>query len=261
MARKGRAGVTGCGHVIPMSPSIVPFQGPAATAPRAPVHDGRPNGERQRALLVALVAANPGVHILRASNLLGLNWNTCLHHVRRLEGMGQLTVRKVNGRVCLFDRRGGAASNRLGTLLLRDARNAEVAKVLAASPGINQKALAQRVGIAPSVCHYRLVRLEEAGLVQRANHGREVAVFPTDAMLAALRQSTASPMGGLPTAATTGPTGPLAPLAGAGILPHLFGTSPAVTNDATTADVPELPPALRHAAALPFDVDAPVAEP
>jgi len=171
-----------------MTPSLLPTETvqPAKIA-KPPVHEGRPKGDRQRQLIAALVAANPGVHILRAAALLGLNWNTCLHHVRRLEGAGVLTVRKVNGRVCLFDRKAGAASNRIGTLLLRDERNLGLAKLLIESPGVNQKSLAGKLGVAASVAHYRLVRLEEAGLIERVNHGREVCVFPTESLETAYR--------------------------------------------------------------------------
>ncbi|MCA1818771.1 MAG: winged helix-turn-helix transcriptional regulator [Thermoplasmatota archaeon] len=220
-----------------MSPSMIPAD---PTSVRAPVHEGRPKGDRQRQLLLALVAANPGVHILRAAALLGLNWNTCLHHVRRLEGAGTVTVRKVNGRVCLFDRKAGAASNRIGNLLLRDERNVNLAKLLIGSPGVNQKSLAGHMGVAASVVHYRLVRLEEAGLIQRVNRGREVCVFPTESLEAAFR-------------ATQVP-GPLMP------------ATPEVEPEALAETVPDLAataPGLLAAAALPtpFDVDAPVASP
>lgn len=197
---------------------------------RPPVHEGRPRGERQRQLLVALVSSNPGIHILRAASLLGLNWNTCLHHVRRLEGTGRLTVRKVNGRVCLFDRSAGAASHRVGDLMLRDGRNEGLARLLIESPGVNQKSLAGQLGIAASVVHYRLVRLEEAGLVQRVDHGRQVRVFATEALEAAYatHQRTRSLV----------PPGPEA-----------------------TSEVDQPAPAWSTPGPLPFDVDAPVPSP
>lgn len=224
--------------VTPMSPSMIPAE--PSTSVRAPVHEGRPKGDRQRQLLLALVTANPGVHILRASSLLGLNWNTCLHHVRRLEGTGDLTVRKVNGKVCLFDRRAGSASGRLGSLLLRDERNARLASLLIGTPGINQKALAGKLGVAPSVAHYRLVRLEEAGLVQRVNHGREVCVYPTEALESAHKAAQ--------------PAGPLVPTA---------PEAPGVPTGLPAPDLAGLVPGMVAAAALPtpFDVDAPVASP
>jgi predicted ArsR family transcriptional regulator len=212
-----------------MSPSLIRTETHAA---RPPVHEGRPNGDRQRKLLMALVASNPGVHILRAAALLGLNWNTCLHHVRRLEGAGLVTVRKVNGRVCLFDRRAGASNNRMGAMLLRDERNAAIARLLIQNPGTNQKSLAEALGLAASVVHYRMVRLEEAGLIERVNQGREVSVFATEALEAAYAQTLRS--GALVPPSDESPAGP---------------------------DLAAVAPGLLAIAPLPFDVDAPVAEP
>ncbi|MEA3203947.1 MAG: hypothetical protein QOI63_1627 [Thermoplasmata archaeon] len=155
------------------------------TPVRAPSHPGRPSGERQRALLLGLVAANPGLHVLRAAYLLGLNWNTCLHHARRLEGERRIVLRKVAGKLCLFDRRDGAASTRLAPMLLRERRNADLARAVLGQPGLNQKALAAELGVAASVVHRRLLRFEEAGLVQRVAQARGLAIFATEALDAA----------------------------------------------------------------------------
>ncbi|HEX2065183.1 MAG TPA: winged helix-turn-helix transcriptional regulator [Candidatus Thermoplasmatota archaeon] len=157
----------------------------AETPTRAPSHPGRPSGERQRAFLLGLVAANPGLHVLRAANLLGLNWNTCLHHARRLEGERRIVLRKVAGRLCLFDRRDGAVAPRLAPLLLREGRNAEMARLILERPGLNQKGLAAALGVAASVVHRRLLRLEQAGLVDRLPQARGFAVFATPALEAA----------------------------------------------------------------------------
>ena len=226
-----------------MSPSLIPAE--TQSVPRPPVHEGRPKGDRQRQLLLALVASNPGVHVLRAAALLGLNWNTCLHHVRRLEGAGLVTVRKVSGRVCLFDRKSGSASSRIGNLLLRDERNMGLARLLIEAPGVNQKSLAGKLGVAASVAHYRLVRLEEAGLIQRVNRGREVCVFPTEAMESAYRTAM---LNVAPVPAQTDSMDATAP----GLL---FGL-PFPPVDPAVTDAEEI-----AAAALPtpFDVDAPVA--
>ncbi|MEA3143435.1 MAG: hypothetical protein QOG31_759 [Thermoplasmata archaeon] len=155
------------------------------TTLRAPSHPGRPSGERQRALLLSLVSANPGLHVLRAAYLLGLNWNTCLHHARRLEGERRIVLRKVAGKLCLFDRSEGAVAPRLAPMLLRERRNADLARAVLGSPGLSQKALAAELGVAASVVHRRLLRFEQAGLVERVPHARGLAVFGTDALEAA----------------------------------------------------------------------------
>lgn len=159
---------------------------PARPLPgRPPLHPGRPRGERQRLLLLALVKANPGIHVLRAAHLLGLNWNTCHYHAERLAGEDRITLCKVGSHVCLFDRRDGAATHRVAPLLLRGGRTATLVQLIFERPGSNQQTLAGGLGIAPSTVHRHLLRLERAGLVQRVHDGREVAIFATDALAAA----------------------------------------------------------------------------
>jgi len=152
---------------------------------RMPLHPGRPRGERQRLLLLALVRANPGIHILRAAHLLGLNWNTCHYHAQRLAGEEKIAMRKVGSHICLFDWREGTAVHRFAPLLLRGGRTASLVQLIFEHPGASQQSLACSLGMAPSSIHRYLLRLERAGLVQRVHAGREVATFATDALTAA----------------------------------------------------------------------------
>jgi DNA-binding transcriptional ArsR family regulator len=149
---------------------------------RAPLQPGRAWGERQRALLRALVDADPGIHVLRAAHVLGMNWNTCYHHVRRMAGEGTIVVAKVRGRLCLFDRKEGMVARRVVGVLLRDPRTASIARVLVSMPGLNQQDIAARVGIAPSAAYRHLCRLKASGLVDRVRSGREVLHQPTQAL-------------------------------------------------------------------------------
>lgn len=148
---------------------------------RPPLQPGSAWGDRQRTLLLALVDADPGIHVLRAAHILGVNWNTCLHHVRRMAGEGTIVVAKVRGRLCLFDRNGTVA-RRLVHVLLRDPRTADIARLLVTTPGLNQKELAQELGIAPSAVHRHMRMLQSADLVERVRHGREVTNHPADVL-------------------------------------------------------------------------------
>lgn len=152
---------------------------------RSSLHRGQPRGERQRMLLLALVRANPGIHVLRAAYLLGLNWNTCHYHAQRLAREERVALHRVGSRICLFDRRDGAAVHRVAPLLLRGARTASLVQLILERPGVSQKTLADLLGIAPSAVHRHLLRLEGAGLVERVPKGREVASFATDALTVA----------------------------------------------------------------------------
>src|SRR5687768_17206928 len=149
---------------------------------RPPLQPGRAWGERQRALLRALVDADPGIHVLRAAHVLGMNWNTCYHHVRRMAGEGSIVVTKVRGRLCLFDRKEGMVSRRVVNVLLRDPRTAGIARVMVETPGMNQQDIAAAVGIAPSAAYRHLCRLQSAGLVERVRRGREVLHQPTQTL-------------------------------------------------------------------------------
>ena len=159
---------------------------PARPLPgRPPLHPGRPRGEHQRLLLLALVKANPGIHVLRAAHLLGMNWNTCHYHAQRLAGEERIALHKVGSHVCLFDRRDGAAAHRIAPLLLRGGKTASLVQRIFERPGSNQLALANGLGLPPSTVHRHLLRLERAGLVERVHEGRDVTVFATDALAAA----------------------------------------------------------------------------
>lgn len=148
-------------------------------AAKPPLQPGQAWGDRQRALLVALVDADPGIHVLRAAHLLGMNWNTCYHHARRLAGDGVLLMAKVRGKLCLFDRKDGSVARHFARILLRDPRTASLAEILVHQPGINQQEIARRLGVADStVCrHMRL--LQGSGLVERVRDGRAVRNEPT----------------------------------------------------------------------------------
>lgn len=146
---------------------------------RSPLKAGSAWGDRQRALLLELAKADPGIHVLRAARVLGMNWNTCYHHIRRMAGEGTLAVVKVRGKLCLFDPKGGAVAGRLVHVLLRDARTASLAREVVTSPGLNQQDLAGRLGIAPSAAYRHLGLLQAAGLVERVRQGRQLSIRAT----------------------------------------------------------------------------------
>lgn len=182
----------------PNPANVIPSTSSAASAPSthsrrplvlpgtAPLNPGRPHGDRQRSLLLALVDADPGIHIQRAAHVLGMNWNTCYHHVRRMAGEGLLLMAKVRGRLCLFDPKDGSVSRHAVHVVLRDARTASIVRILVATPGINQQDVAGRVGIAPSAAYRHLSLLQELGLIERVRQAREVINHPTRLLCEAL---------------------------------------------------------------------------
>lgn len=139
-----------------------------------------PSTSRQR--ILSIVTANPGIHIRRLSLLVGLSWNTCQHHLRVLQQRGDVSRRKINGKVCWFDARNGAFQRKRATCLLRDPQNMRLAQAILQEPGSNQLHLAQSLELAASAVHRRVTRMEEAGLVVRMPESRSVHVFPSNDM-------------------------------------------------------------------------------
>jgi predicted transcriptional regulator len=150
---------------------------------------GTKQGSHHRQKIMQLVRADPGIHLRRLGHIVGLSWNTCLHHVQRLEAANLVTLQKVQGKVCVFDRTQGAISGKTGSALLRDPRNMTVARFVAEHPGAHQRAICTATDLAPSVVTRRLQALEDAGLVDRVREGRVTLVVPTEQLMAAIDAS------------------------------------------------------------------------
>ncbi len=142
----------------------------------------RPNAHRER--LYALVVADPGIHVRRLAPLVNLSWNCCNSHLRILEREGRLISRKVDGKLCWFDREAAVVRNKNARCVLRDSGHRAVAQEVMAQPGANQVTLAQSLRLADSSIHRHLTRLEREGLVVRMSGGRSRQVFPTERLQA-----------------------------------------------------------------------------
>ncbi len=130
--------------------------------------------------LHSIIKANPGIHVRRIALLAGISWNTALHHLRTMESSGVISRSKVEGKVCYFDRSTGAYEGKRATAVLRDQQNLRIAKYILDNPGKNQLQLANELDLATSVIHRRVVRMEEAGLVERLPESRSVRIFPRE---------------------------------------------------------------------------------
>lgn len=133
---------------------------------------------------LAVIKANPGIHIRQISMLTGLCWNTVEHHLRTMARLGRVTELKIDGKVCWFDRTAGAVEGKAAVFLLRDPRNRLVVQRIVDSPGGNQRRVAAALGLAPSIIHRRVVKLEEAGLVERVPGSTSMALFPSPRLAA-----------------------------------------------------------------------------
>ncbi len=148
-----------------------------------------------RARIHALVRADPGIHIRRIAALSGLSWNTVQYHLRRMEGAGLVASQKVEGNVCYFDKVAGAYKGKTGQALLRDPRNALLARHLVDHGGLSQREIAEGLGLAASVVHRRVTKMEQAGLIERVSEGRSVLVFPKEDLTVGLDRAGLLPHG------------------------------------------------------------------
>ncbi len=100
--------------------------------------------------------------------------------------------------MCWYDRSRGAVANKAAAALLRDNRNMRVARLVAAEPGQNQTALAERLGCAPSSVHRRVRRMEKAGILRRDQSLGANRIYPSKD-LEAMATRAGMDLGGPPT--------------------------------------------------------------
>lgn len=133
-----------------------------------------------RARLHGMVRADPGVHLRRLAFLTGMSWNTCLHHLRRMERDGTVVCRKIQGKVCYFDKADGAVADKDALTLLREDRNQRIVRFIVDHPGTTQRAAAADLDLGTSALHRRVSRLEAAGVLARRAEGRCTYLFAND---------------------------------------------------------------------------------
>jgi len=138
-------------------------------------------GALARRLIEGVVAADPGIHVARLAVLTGLGWGACEHHVARLRRSRRVLAVRVQGRVCLYpgDRR---TPQKAARALLRDALNRRVACLVLHAPGLSQREISERLGLATSVVHRRIHALEAAGAVLCRRDGRVVRCTASPAL-------------------------------------------------------------------------------
>lgn len=132
--------------------------GPVPPAPRG----GSPSREQ----LLAAVHARPGINKSALCAALGLAWGTVDYHLRVLVRDGHVTLRPEGRETRCFP--GGLQPSHKALLsALADGSGQRIAFVLRHCPGQGIGALSQRLGLSSKVVRRRLVRMLEAGMLQR----------------------------------------------------------------------------------------------
>lgn len=118
-----------------------------------------------RSRILAIVDAEPGVHVRELARRLGTTRNGTDHHVRRLQQAGLVTVVAGNGYSCVF-RRGTVED---GLMRAAEPLKAEGARAILAlavqAPGIGVREAAARLGMSPGTASHHLRKLRGAGLL------------------------------------------------------------------------------------------------
>lgn len=149
------------------------------------------------AALLAIVAAEPGIHHTSLVRRLGKGNGTVEHHARRLAAAGRLVRHQAAGYTCYLP---PAADPRVAAAhaALRGPTSRRLAAAAAESPGTLSQ-LAAALGLAVSTVHYHAGRLVAAGVLQEARQGAGRGLALTDVGRACL--------GPAPAAAASPPAG------------------------------------------------------
>ena len=119
------------------------------------------------------IKATPGVSFSQLADIVPFGESTLNYHVRVLEKNEFVNVVKDGRHLRYFDRQSGLYSNdrKIAVSALRNVTTARIAGEIIQQPGIVQRDLAARFGIAPSTVHWHIRRLQQVGLVDtRRDH-------------------------------------------------------------------------------------------
>jgi len=151
-----------------------------------------------RMAILALVRAQPGVHLHALARATGLPAQQAAYHLHTLERMGLIASQKVAGRRCYHE---ASAAGEVRRALLEASRTPgpaaqQVLEFIASNPGASQSEVARQLGMLPGTARWHLRRLAEQGALVEAREGKALTYRP----------ATDSP-GGAPAR----PAGPVAP--------------------------------------------------
>lgn len=137
-----------------------------------------------RLALYDLISRKPGIRLQDLCGETDLSRTAVTHHLRLLENQHLIVSRRV-GRSRHFFENGGRfpREQKEAYAVLQNDRSREIADAIRARPGIIQKGLCEALGLRPSIVHWHVQRLQDAGLVAADRQGRTVAYYP-DAALA-----------------------------------------------------------------------------
>lgn len=131
----------------------------------------------KRAAIVALVNAEPGVHMSALRERTALGGGALAYHLAVLERTRHVTRVKSGGYVRFFPAGKLAPGDMRERATILAGSHARILESVRERPGITQQELAAALGVSRVAVHRAAARLETAGLVRRARDGRSIRVF------------------------------------------------------------------------------------
>jgi len=131
----------------------------------------------QRARLMTMVEADPGVHFQELGRRSGLPNGTLVHHLRKLTHGGLVVARASGGYTCYFPHGAGRLQIAAAPAMKSDGARAILAAVVA-QPGLTSQEVALRCNLQASTVTYHVKRLMDGGLVTASRDGRFVRLHP-----------------------------------------------------------------------------------
>jgi DNA-binding transcriptional ArsR family regulator len=129
------------------------------------------------------VRVKPGVSPQELVTLHGSSWSTVTYHLRVLE-RHRLVVAVRDGRYRrYFEAESGQWANgrKHAMATLQNPTTAEIAQIVSLEPGIVQRRIAHRLGLAPSSVNWHVRRLERVALIERRREAGGVRLMPGEA--------------------------------------------------------------------------------
>lgn len=135
---------------------------------------------RGRELVYERIRTEPGISTNRLARDAPFGWSTLAYHLRVLE-RNEKVISVRDGRYKrFFDRESGLYANgrKFVVAVLKNETTFAIGRLIRAHPGITQKGVSERFGLAPSSVHWHVERLEEAKLLEKTRDGHHVRYAP-----------------------------------------------------------------------------------
>lgn len=130
--------------------------------------------------LLALLRAQPGLHLRGVARAAGLPVQRAAYHLDTLERLGLVASQDIGGKRCYFEAGAGAQVRRAlqEAALEPGAVARDVLAFIHAHPGANQSEVARELGLLPGRARWHLQRLAAQGRLDEARVGKALTYHP-----------------------------------------------------------------------------------